>query len=146
MKQRNRIFLTGVGEVLKKEVEEKLDTLEEESDENVKCDNGNTKAFYDELGVDLPEDLVEKLEARNKSFSFGDDDYEEVYSDVLIYEDDIKFVLTGETGTIVYLKGNIRIGVLETVEEIDDYLSYYHMSFLEKLLQNIKYMFSKKEE
>ncbi len=141
--KRNRIYLTGVGEVLKKEAEKKLENLDTESEP--KCENGHTAEFYDSLGMDLPEDLIKKLKVKkgDLDIELDNDDFEEVYSDIVIYEDDIKLFITDAEGTTVFLQEGMSVSVIETAAEIDEYLDYINRPVLVKILDSIKYFISK---
>lgn len=136
--RRVRLNLTGVGEVLKESAEKKLEQ-EDNIYEVPKCSNGNTAEFYNDLNMPLPPDLVEKLKVQDNGIIFGDDDYEAVTSHILVYEDQIKLVVTDDEFTTVFLEDGITITILETAVEIDDYLDYVHRNLLEKFRDSVSY-------
>ena len=136
MKNRIRLSLTGVGEVLKKEAEERLD--EDDVYQIPTCSAGNTQEFYEDVGIPLPQDLVDKLKKKDNGVEFGDEDYEEVYSDVVVYEDEIRLIVTSENFTTIFLRDGLTITVQETAEEIDLYLDLLEMTWFDKLKQYIK--------
>jgi hypothetical protein len=129
-----KLRLTGVGSVLTEAAEKKL----EASEENVlqpTCDNGRTMEDYENLN--FPQDKIPKeLIQRQKEYELGvkleDQDFEEIYSDVSIYAEDILLMVEDEDLTTIFLRNSdIRLTVLETVEEIDSFIEYLSLnSFL----------------
>ncbi len=130
--KRIRLNLTGVGEVLKESAEKKL-----ESNNSVpRCDSGHTREFYEDLNIPenkIPKELLEREKNQDKEIELEDDDFEMVTSDVLIYEDQIKVMVTDADFTTVFLHDGLTLTVLETVEEIDFYLSFLERSALQKI-------------
>lgn len=141
--KRRRLNFTGVGEVLKKEAEERLQSEDVDYGEP-KCDNGYTVEFYNDLNVDLPQELKDRLKSREKGIELEDDDFEETYSDVMVYEDEIKFYVTDINGTTIFLNDDISLSVLETVDDIDDYLDFINRNWLEKIRDYVIIFFRKK--
>jgi len=127
--KRIRINLTGVGNIV-------IDQNNRKEDGIPRCDNGHDRTFYEDLG--LPENKIpQELKDREKALDdeFEDVEVEEVYSDVVVYEDQIKCVIENsddEGYTTVFLKGGMLITVLESALEIDSYLDYVHMSWWDK--------------
>lgn len=122
-----KLSLTGVGSILTEAAEKKLETQEDY--QVPKCNNGYTVEFYDDLGVDIPAELEEKLKQQDKGIELEDQDFQEVYSDVSVYEEDILLMVSDEDLTTIFLRNSdIRLTVLETVEEIDDYISYLSLN------------------
>ena len=135
---RKRILLTGVGEVLTESAEKRL----EQGDSLARCDAGHTREFYEDLNVPenkMPKELLE----REKQAVVGDEDYEEVHSEIMVYVDEIKLVVTDDEFTTVFLKDNFTVTVLETVEEIDFYLDFIERSEFAKLKDLLSMFFAK---
>jgi len=132
--KRIRLRLTGIGETLTETAEKRL----EASEDNIllpTCDNGRTMEDYETLG--FPQDKIPKeLIQRQKDYELGielkDEDYEEVYSDVSIYEDEIIFKVTDEDKTTLFVKGGYTINVLETCEEIDYIVDFLRLNWFER--------------
>lgn len=89
----------------------------------------------------LPQDLLDKLKEQDKEVEFDDDDYEAVTSEIMLYEDQIKLVVTDDEFTTIFLEDGITITVLETAEEIDYYLDFLHRSLFEKFKNSVSYFF-----
>jgi len=132
--KRIRLRLTGIGETLTETAEKRL----EASEDNILlpvCDNGRTMEDYETLG--FPQDKIPKeLIQRQKDYELGielkDEDYDKVYSDVSLYEDQILFKVTDEYNTTLFIKGGFTISVLETCEEIDYIVDYLSLNWFER--------------
>lgn len=118
---RLRLRLTGIGEILTKEAQEKLDSVSEgvSTIEDITCDNGRTREQYESLGIGVPEDLIEKEKAFKNGFELDDEDYEELEYPCRIYEDEIVGYIKSDENTIIFTKTGLTFTVKETVEEID---------------------------
>ena len=125
-----KLRLTGVSDVITEAAEKKLE--KEESYQVPTCSNGKTAEFYDDIGIPLPPDLVDKLKKQDKGVELSSEDFEEEYSDISIYDDEILFKVTDSEGTILFIKGGYTLTVLETVNEIDEYIDYMSLSSFEK--------------
>lgn len=126
--KRKRLLLTGYGEVLKESAEKRL-----EKQENAvpRCDAGHTREFYQDL--DIPEDKIpQSLKDREKELDVEDDDYEEVYTEIMVYLDDIKLAVTDRDLTTIFLNDDLTLTVTETVEEIDNYIDWLEMNWWDK--------------
>lgn len=138
--KRVRLSLTGIGEVLKESAEKKLEQ-EEKSYQTPTCSNGKTAEFYDDIGIPLPQDLVDKLKEQNKNIELEDDDFEMVTSDIVIYESEIKLMVTDDNFTTIFLKDGLTITVLETSEEIDYYIDFMERTWFDKFKDSISLFF-----
>lgn len=126
-----KLRLTGVGSILTEAAEKKLEASEDY--QVPKCNNGYTVEFYDDLGVNIPPELEAKLKQQDKGVELEDQDFEEVYSDVSIYAEDILLMVEDEDLTTIFLRNSdIRLTVLETVEEIDGYIDYLSLSSFQR--------------
>lgn len=133
--KRIRLSLTGIGEVLKESAEKKL----ENENSIPRCDAGHTREFYEDLNVPehkFPKELLE----REKGTELEDEDFEMVTSDILVYEDQIKLLVTDDEFTTIFLNDGLTITVLETTEEIDFYLDFLHRTWFEKIKDSV-YLF-----
>lgn len=122
--KRKRLLLTGFGEVLKESAEKRLENQENSLP---RCDAGHTREFYEDLNVPenkFPKELLE----REKASVVEDDDFEEVYTEIMVYLDDIKLAVTDRDLTTVFLNDDLTITVTETVDEIDSYIDYLEMT------------------
>src|SRR6187402_1122487 len=122
--KRTRLYLTGIGEILTESAEKKIE--QGESHKIPTCDGGKTADWYEDMALDIPPELEERLKVQDKGITLEDEDFEETYSQVVVYEDQIKFIVTDYTGTTVFLDGDISVTVTETADEIDEYLDYLH--------------------
>jgi hypothetical protein len=132
--KRIRLHLTGIVEALTESAEKKLETSEENILEPV-CDNGYNLAWYEDMGIKqdrIPKELIERQKEYELGVELKDEDYEEVYSDVSIYEDEIVFKITDENKTTLFVKGGYTISVLESCFEIDGMIDYLRMNWLER--------------
>jgi hypothetical protein len=141
--KRLRITLTGVEDVLKEETLNRLDNSEKFSaDSELRCSLGHTLEFYENLAVKPPEDLLQKIKDREeselKAFSLEENDWEESVSEIVVFVDQIRFIVTDEVGTVVYLKDNTSLSVKETAYEIEDYLEFIQRPLLQKAIDYIK--------
>ena len=121
---RLRLHLTGVGSVV-------VDK-EDKSDGIPRCNNGHTREFYEDLG--LSEDKIpQEIKDKEKSQDDEELEVEEVYSDIVIFYDQIKLIVEDDEGyTVIFLEDGLTVEVLETALEIDSYIDYIQMSWLEK--------------
>ena len=146
--KRIRLKLTGSGEALTKSAEKKLEAAEDNILEPT-CEDGRTLQEYIDLGFPQ-EKIPQDLKDRHKQFESGvkleDDDYEEVYSDVSLYEDEILFKVTTEDKTTLFIKGGFTIDVLESCEEIDLYVDFHNLSWFEKKYLLFLNFFRRKEK
>jgi hypothetical protein len=130
--KRIRLSLTGIGEVLKESAEKRLE--EQESYQIPTCSNGKTEEFYQDIGIPIPPDLEEKLKIQDKGIKFEDDDFEDVYSDISIYEDEIVLKITADDITTLYIRGGYTVDVLESVDEIDSFVDFMNLTWTSKKL------------
>lgn len=124
MVNRLRLQLTGFSKVLTEEAEKRLEASEESILEPV-CDNGHTLEYYESMGFaqhKIPKELIE----RQKDFELGieideDNDYEDLLSEVVIYEDEISVIIEDAQMevTIIYLRNLMKITVREKPFEIN---------------------------
>jgi len=133
--KRKRLFLTGFGEILKESAEKRL-----ENQENAvpRCDAGHTREFYEDLNVG--EDRIpQELKDREKAFEVEDEDFEEIYTEIMVYLDDIKLAVTDRGLTTVFLNDDLTITVTETVDEIDSYIDYLEMTRFDHIKADFNY-------
>lgn len=138
-----KLRLTGCGTVLTQAAEKKIE--EKEDYQIPKCNNGRTVQFYDDLGMDIPPELEEKLKQQDKGVKLEEEDFEEVYSDVSIYNTDILFKVTDEEVTTIFVKGGYTIQVLETCDEIDHYEEFMSRNWFEKIRDFFYFFFRAKK-
>lgn len=142
--RRIKLHLTGCGTVLTEIAEKKIES--EEDYQIPKCNNGYTVDFYDDLGVNIPPELEEKLKKQDKGVKLEEEDFEKIYSNVSIYNTDILFKVTDEDITTIFVKGGYTLTVLETCDEIDDYEEYMNRNLLEKIRDFFLFIFSRKKK
>lgn len=126
--KRKRLLLTGFGEILKESAEKRLENQENSVP---RCDAGHTREFYEDLNVPenkFPKELLE----REKASVVEDDDFEEIYTEIMVYLDDIKLAVTDRGLTTVFLNDDLTITVTETVDEIDNYIDWLEMTKWDK--------------
>ena len=115
------ITVTVVTAKLKKEVQEKLMKMSSGSEviENKKDSLGRTAEFYQELGIDVPEEL--QSEDGAKTFEIKKEHYDIVEKAGKIKPSVIDFMVDNEDfGCILYVDTDFTITVKETVEEIEN--------------------------
>lgn len=139
--RRKRLLLTGVGSQLTESAEKKLD--EKESYQIPTCSNGKTEEWYIDIGIPIPSDLVQKLKEQDKGVKLDDEDYEEVHSDIMVYVDQIKLMVEDEEVTTIFLEGDLRITVMETVDEIDFFIDYIERSWFTRQKDLFSMFFAK---
>ncbi len=142
MKKRIRLSLTGVGEVLTEAAEKKLE--KGDSYQTPTCDNGKTASWYEDMAIPLPDSLLEKLKQQDEGVELEDEDFEVVTSEVVVYEDQIKLILSDSDFTTIFLHGGITITVLETPDEIDSYLSFLERGWFERVKDEVYFFFRRK--
>ena len=125
--QRLRLKLTGRGEILTKEAQEKLDKENEAvMFEDLTCDAGRTREQYESLAMKVPQDLIEKEKNFEKGIDLTDDDFEVLEYPARIYEDEIIGYVTSEDDTVIFVKTGLTFTVKETVEEIDELIDNHY--------------------
>jgi hypothetical protein len=120
--KRIRLKLTGLGEVLTKDAQEKLDSMDDGILEPT-CEDGRTVQEYIDLGFPqdkIPKDLLEKQKAFDEGIELEDEDYEILEDPVRLYEDEIVGYVRSEDITMIFTKTGLTFSVKETVEEIDE--------------------------
>ena len=110
--KRQRLLLTGLGAVLTEEAKKKLEDIEEDSLSAEQREN---------LGLPALKEQEVALE-----------DYEDVYSEVMVYVDQIQLMSGDVDATVIFLKDGITVTVTETVEEIYNYIDYLERGWLER--------------
>ena len=112
--KRQKLLLTGLGAVLTEEAKKKLEEVEEDSLSAEQREN---------LGLPALKEQEVALE---------DEDYEDVYSEVLVYVDQIQLMSGDVDATIIFLKDGITVTVTESVDEIYSYIDYLERGWLER--------------
>ena len=112
--KRQRLLLTGLGAVLTEEAKKKLEDIEEDSLSAEQREN---------LGLPALKEQEVALE---------DEDYEDVYSEVMVYVDQIQLMSGDVDATVIFLKDGITVTVTETVEEIYNYIDYLERGWFER--------------
>lgn len=128
--RKTKLHLIGIGKDLKESVKKKL----ENSDGIPRCDSGLTREQYEDLNI--PEDKIpQELKDREKEVELDDEeDFEEIYSLVSIYAEDILLMVTDDLETTIFLRdSDLTISVVETADEIDAYIEYLNLSWFERL-------------
>ena len=122
---RLRLHLTGVGSVIVDREKEVTSTIP-------RCDNGLTMEQYEDLNIPYNK-IPQELKDRKKAQDDEELEVEEVYSDIVIFYDQIKLIVEDDEGyTVIFLEDGLTVEVLETALEIDSYIDYIQMSWLEK--------------
>lgn len=124
MNKRIRLSLTGFGEVLTKEAQEKLDREEETIVyEDLTCESGHTRRWYEDMNIPIPKELLEKERNFENGIDFNEEDYEILEYPCRIYEDQIVGYVWSENKTVIFTKTGLSFSVKETVEEIDELIN-----------------------
>ncbi len=123
--KRNRLQLIGLGEVLKNEIQEIVDNERDLFFEDLTCENGRTREDYENLGIKIPKDLIEKEKAFDKEEDFDDDDYEFVEYPCTIFEDEIVGFVESEKQTTIYLRNGLAFKVKNSVFEINEKINAF---------------------
>ena len=147
---RKTITLTGVGNVLTKEAEEKLFN---KSNSPPTCDNGRTREFYEDLGLSV-EDIPQSLKDKELAYDEEEDlEVEEVFSDVIVFIDEIALIVQDDpldeddkVYTQIFLKNNLKTSVAESAIEIIDLIDFINRNWFERVRDNIRYFFSRKKQ
>ncbi len=119
---RLRLKLTGIGETLTKEAQEKLDSVQEgvSTIEDLTCDNGYKRSWYEDMNIQIPIELINKERNFEGGFELDDEDYEELEYACRVYEDEIVGYVRSDESTLIFTKTGLTFTVKETVEEIDE--------------------------
>lgn len=134
MTKRIRLNLTGVGSVV-------VDK-ENKSDGIPRCNNGFTREFYEDLGL-VEDKIPQEIKDKEKAQDDEEIEVEEVYSDVIIFYDQIKLIIEDDEGyTTIFLEDGLMVEVVETALEIDSYIDYIQMSWIEKQFLLFKSFFA----
>lgn len=112
--KRQKLLLTGLGAVLTEEAKKKLEEVEEDSLSAEQREN---------LGLPALKEQEVALE---------DEDYEDVYSEVLVYTDQIQLISGDVEATVIFLKDGITVTVTESVDEIYSYIDYLERGWFER--------------
>lgn len=124
MANRIRLRLTGISKKLTEEAEKRLDESQESILEPV-CDSGHSLEYYETIGFPqhkIPKELIERQKDFELGIELNDEDYEEVISQVVLYEDEISLITEDveNNNTILYLRNLIKLSVKEKPFEIDE--------------------------
>lgn len=115
------ITVTVVTAKLKKEVQDKLMKIGSSSDftDEKKDSLGRTAEFYQELGIDIPDEL--QSEDGTKGFEIKKEHYDIIEKSGKIKPSVIDFMVDNEDfGCILYVDTDFTITVKETVEEVEN--------------------------
>ena len=123
--KRTKLILTGVGSVV-------VDK-EDKSDGIPRCNNGFTREFYEDLGL-VEDKIPQEIKDKEKAQDNEELELEEVYSDIIVFYDQIKLIVEDDEGyTTIFLEDGLMVEVLETALEIYNYMDYIQMNWFEKL-------------
>ena len=117
--KRQKLLLTGLGAILTEEAKKKLEEIEEDSLSAEQREN---------LGLPALKEQEVALE---------DEDYEDVYSEVMVYVDQIQLMSGDVDATVIFLKDGITVTVTESVDEIYSYIDYLERGWLERQKDSI---------
>ena len=122
----NFITVTVVTAKLKKEVKEKLMKMGSDYDnvESKKDSLGRTAEFYQELGIDIPEEL--QSEDGMKTFEIKKEHYDIIEKVGKIKPSIIDFMVDNDDfGCTLYVDTDFTITVKETVEEVENKINIF---------------------
>lgn len=112
--KRQKLLLTGLGAVLTEEAKKKLEEVEEDSLSPEQRENLGLPAL------------------KEQEIALEDEDYEDVYSEVLVYTDQIQLISGDAEATVIFLKDGITVTVTESVDEIYSYIDYLERGWFER--------------
>lgn len=118
---RKIIKLTGIAEKVKEEVQERLDVEEQDMPtmfEDLVCDNGYSRSWYEDMGIKVPQDLIEKEKYFKLGAELDDEDFEVIEYPFHVFLDEIIGYIDEDVRTVVYIKGGTIFQVKEKAEEI----------------------------
>ena len=118
---RKIIKLTGIAEKVKEEVQERLDVEEQDMPtmfEDLVCDNGYSRSWYEDMGIKVPQDLIEKEKYFELGAELDDEDFEVIEYPCHVFSDEIIGYIEEDVRTLVYIKGGTIFQVKEKAEEI----------------------------
>jgi len=141
--KRQKLLLTGLGETLTKEAQEKLnkETQGVSTIEDLTCENGRTREQYENLGMRVPDDLIEKEKNFEVGIKIEDEDYEEVYSEVLVFVDQIRLIVEDDVSTVLFLNDGLTVNVVETRDEIFSYIEYLERGWFDRFKDSVSNFF-----
>lgn len=123
---RKLLKLTGVAETLTKEAQEKLDKVEDNEVlifEDLTCEDGRTREQYENLGIKVPKDLIQKEKDFDKDIDLEDEDFETLEYPCRIFEDEIVGYVESEDKTTIFTRPGMTFSVKETAEQIDELIN-----------------------
>ncbi len=118
--KRKLLKLTGIGEVLTKEAQDKLDSAQNTLVfEDLTCSNGYKREWYESMNIPIPDDLKEKEKEFELGVELEDEDYEILEYPCRIFQDEIVGYVHSKDDTIIFTKTGLTFTVKDKVEEID---------------------------
>lgn len=143
------LLLTAMQKDLTEEAQKKIDDFED-NEEEPKDSYGRTAEHYEDLGIPIPKELIDKGKTSSK-LELNDEDYEYSASDALIDLNQFKFCVDidedPEEGAIIYLKENMSMSVLESSAEIYSQIRYLNRGIFARIEEWIRiqiYKFKRK--
>ena len=124
------IFVTVIGEVLTEEAKKKLDSQDYVEYDDLTCDNGHQRSWYQNMDIPIPQELKDKEKLFNKNNEeLADEDYEQVASIGFFKLSDFKLCVDNTSiGSTVFLRGGLTLTCEERSIEIYEIIEWEYRS------------------
>lgn len=143
------LHLTAIKKELTDEAQDKIDAWENMDDGGEPtCSSGNTREFYDNMGLKVPDSLIAAEKELNKPLDLDEEtDYVYEYSDAIVDLKEFRFAVNldenEDLGCDVWLKGNAKMTVAESAYDIYAQIDYLERSWFTKIKDKIKEKWNK---
>lgn len=125
--------------ILTEEAQKRAEEFEDEYYEEPTDSKGWTREKYNDLGMKVPQELIDKEKELSKGLEFNDEDYEDFYSECAIKPSQIIMTIEdADGGTTIYLKNGIYVSVEEDVDEVQAQMWRVNRSWWEKAVSAVK--------
>ena len=148
MSKTKLLWLTEVRTILTKQGEERLSKLVVPTQEDEDAPKEGTKQWFLNMGIQPPRDLEETSSEIDSEgmVQLKDGEFEYDYFEIIVDKKSfLRAVEDADFGSEVTLKDGTVISVVEPVHEIFYQIKLVDMSFLERVWNDIKMFFLKKE-
>lgn len=110
---------------------------------------GRNAEFYEDIGMEAPEHMFKSYLDEEDEGEEGEFDEDEELETVTVYPTildltEFSFCINNSSiGSSLFTKGGEIINVYETSDQVYAQVEYLNMNWIEKLINKIKYVFSK---
>lgn len=127
------LHLTTIRRVLNEAAQKRLDEFDDyDEDEEPVDEHGRNAQWYEDVGMRVPQDLIDK---KKEFLEFDlDEDYDEYKVSVNINLDDFSMMIDNfDYGSVVYLKSGTNLEVIEETDDIYNQIKSLNKTIWEKI-------------